>query len=508
MLDVGNPKPSPVNPLDGLSDLKEHLEDPVEYFLGKEFQSVIYPGLDGEYYGFPPSKQYVFSSVPQYRWKATGFSPLASFASGGLAEAWTGGVYPFNEEDLASFPFSYEEIAPSYSEVARRIGVSGVQDDLEKIMPIHQHLRPPLDLDEHSSNLLRKYEQKKEVFNHQLHCLMGRARLATLTKDFGERKACGYLGRCLWGCPQGSFYTPSLTLTVCQQYEAFHYVPNQFVRHFKVSNKNKVSHVITQNLNTHAVEEVETEVLVLAAGALATSRIFLEALRVQTGKVLELSGLMDNQQILVPFVNWDLIGKPFLNESYQYHQIALGIQSQDPTHAIHGLITTLKSALVHPLIHRMPCDLRSAVFLFRNLHAALGLVNVNLSDVRRVGNILTLGTDERTKESILHIHYAPDSKHHARISQAIKVVKKVLRTLGCFVPPGMVHVRPMGASVHYAGTIPMSRDPRPLTVSPDCQSHDFDNLYIVDGSTFPFLPAKNITFSLMANAVRVANNVL
>jgi hypothetical protein len=27
---------------------------------------------------------------------------------------------------------------------------------------------------------------------------------------------------------------------------------------------------------------------------------------------------------------------------------------------------------------------------------------------------------------------------------------------------------------------------------------------MVDGATFPFLPAKNITFTLMANAVRVA----
>ena len=68
----------------------------------------------------------------------------------------------------------------------------------------------------------------------------------------------------------------------------------------------------------------------------------------------------------------------------------------------------------------------------------------------------------------------------------------------------MVNVRPMGASVHYSGTVPMSRTPSPRTVSPECRSHDFPNLWLVDGATFPFLPAKNITFSLMANAVRVA----
>jgi choline dehydrogenase-like flavoprotein len=62
----------------------------------------------------------------------------------------------------------------------------------------------------------------------------------------------------------------------------------------------------------------------------------------------------------------------------------------------------------------------------------------------------------------------------------------------------------MGASVHYAGTIPMTKEKRAFTASEYCQSHDFENLYILDGSTFPFLPAKNITFTLMANAIRVA----
>ena len=51
----------------------------------------------------------------------------------------------------------------------------------------------------------------------------------------------------------------------------------------------------------------------------------------------------------------------------------------------------------------------------------------------------------------------------------------------------------------------MSRTNRAYTTSEYCQSHDFNNLYIVDGTTFPFLPSKNITFTLMANAVRVAS---
>jgi choline dehydrogenase-like flavoprotein len=92
------------------------------------------------------------------------------------------------------------------------------------------------------------------------------------------------------------------------------------------------------------------------------------------------------------------------------------------------------------------------------------------------------------------------------LKKTIKTLKKALRKLGCIVPPGMIYVRPMGASVHYSGTIPMARNCTKFTTSEYCQSHDFENLFIVDGTSFPFLPAKNLTFTLMANAARVAEN--
>jgi choline dehydrogenase-like flavoprotein len=65
----------------------------------------------------------------------------------------------------------------------------------------------------------------------------------------------------------------------------------------------------------------------------------------------------------------------------------------------------------------------------------------------------------------------------------------------------------MGASVHYSGTLPMSVEPRAHTLTPDCRSHDFENLYFVDGTSFPSLPAKNLTMTLMANAARVADRL-
>jgi choline dehydrogenase-like flavoprotein len=111
MIDVGHARPTPVNPADSLNGLKQHLEDPAGYFLGENFESLILPGHGSEYYGFPPSKTHVFKERKEFRFQADGFAPLVSFAAGGLAEAWTGGSYPFNDDDLKAFPFNYAEFA-------------------------------------------------------------------------------------------------------------------------------------------------------------------------------------------------------------------------------------------------------------------------------------------------------------------------------------------------------------------------------------------------------------
>ena len=72
-------------------------------------------------------------------------------------------------------------------------------------------------------------------------------------------------------------------------------------------------------------QEVAVGRLVMAAGTLCSAGIFLESIRRDSGKAVELRGLMDNRQVLMPFVNLGMLGKQFQPESYQYHQLAIGV---------------------------------------------------------------------------------------------------------------------------------------------------------------------------------------
>jgi choline dehydrogenase-like flavoprotein len=505
MVDVGFPKPAPVAPEATFRALKDNLEDPVRYFLGEKFEGVVLPHPGREYYGLPPSKNYAVRTPPGFDQRAKGFAPFFGFAQGGIAEVWTGGCYPFNDAELADFPFGYAELGPCYGEVARRIGVCGAPDDLERHFPLHDNLLEPLELDPHSALLLAAYDKNKTKIQGELKCSVGRTRVAVLSRDLGNRKKCSYLGRCLWGCPTAAFYTPSLTLAECREFPNFRYVPGVRASHFRVDAGGRATHIVVEPIIGGNAEEIPADRLVLAAGALSSSQIYLESIYRHTGEVLELGGLMDNRQILVPFVNWKLVGQPYKAESYQYHQVGLGIEQGAPKEYVHGQVTTLKTAMLHPIIQNLPCDARLASFVVRNFHAALGIVNVNLHDTRRAENIVTLDVKTETGRPRLVIQYSPARGEEEGIRRAIGTVGKALRAMGCMVAPGMTHVRPMGASVHYAGMLPMSRTAGGHTVSETCESHAVKNLYVVDGATYPFLPAKNITFTLMANAVRVAN---
>ncbi len=445
----------------------------------------------------------MFTRPGAFEWRPRGFAPLASFAQGGLAEVWTGGSYPFNDAELADFPFGYDELGPCYGEVARRIGITGAADDLSRFFPLHEHLLEPLKLDEHSARLLADYERHRSYLNRRLNAFMGRARLAVLSRDLDGRRACSYSGRCLWGCPSGALYTPSLTLEACRRHPGFEYLGGVYVTHFRFTSGNRVRHVVARPLGGGAEIEIETPVLALAAGTLCSARIFLESIWRDSGELLPLRGLMDNRQILMPFVNLHLVGRRFDPKTYQYHQLAIGMAKHAPLDYVHGLVTTLKTAMIHPVVPSLPLALRSAISIFRNLHAALGLVNINFSDYRREENLLALERAPGGQTRLL-IEYSPPPDEAAKLKGAMRDFRRFLLRLGCLAPPPMTHIRPMGASVHYAGVLPMSRRPQPLTTSPDGRSHDFDNLYFVDGTTFPVLPAKNLTFTLMANAVRIA----
>ena len=505
LLDVGRERPATPAPEAAFDELKSELDDPVRYFLGADFEAAVLPGDGGEFYGLPASQRFVLDTTSQHASRESGFHSLTSHARGGLAEAWTGGVYPLNDGELADFPFRFADLAPHYEEVARRIGIAVVDDDLARFMPLPEARQQPLALDGASARLLAAYERRRAAF-HATGCYAGRSRLAVSSAPTSDRGECTYLGRCLLGCPRDALYTPSLSLRHLLTEPDFRYVPGAFVSHCQWDRARRVTGVVVARPDG-GEELVAADAVALAAGALSTARIVLDSVRRASGEILVLDGLMDNQQILVPFLHLGSLGRAPEMRSYQYHQVCLGLADDDPREYVHVQLTMLKTAIVHPIIQRLPGGLVDGTRIFRLLRGALGVANVNLSDSRR-GDCQATIEPRAGAPSTLVLSYRPAPGDEERMARAERRVARALGRLGCLVPPGLSHRRPKGASVHYAGLIPMGGAAAPLTAGADGESRDVGGLYFADGVTFPFLPAKNLTLTLMANAVRVARAAL
>ena len=503
MIDVGIAPPDPVLPETAFDDLKDRLDDPVAYFLGELGQGVVYPDGAASYYGHPPSKQYVFEVPPSFTPTLHAMNPVFSFARGGLAGAWTAGSYLWSDVDFEDFPFDFATLLPFYETIATRIGISGEDDDLSPYLPLTVPHHPSLALDPHSALLLDRYHTKRSRL-HRNGFFLGRSRVATLSRPQGGRNGCTDLGRCLWGCPTGALYHPAATLADCRLHDGFRYLPGHYVTHVDVDTGGIVAAAVATDLRTGTATRIEGDQFVLAAGALNSTKIYLETWHRRTGALLRLGGLMDNRQIHVPFLSPSMIGHPVDTASYQFHHLAFGITRPQGREYVHGQITTLKAAAIHPIVAGIPVSSRMGIALFKTIRAGLGVANVNLHDERRPDSHVSLQPGDGPTGGQLVIHYVPGEDEPRRRTRAVREVKAGLRTLGCLVPPGMTRVLPMGTSAHYAGTLPMTTEERPHTTTPEGGVRGFSNLFIADGAGFPFLPAKNLTMTLMANAARIA----
>ena len=73
------------------------------------------------------------------------------------------------------------------------------------------------------------------------------------------------------------FYTPLITLRDCQAFSNFRYDPGLRVSHFKFNAKRQITSLVAKSLDGREKQDLPLDKLVLAAGTLSTSKIFLQS---------------------------------------------------------------------------------------------------------------------------------------------------------------------------------------------------------------------------------------
>jgi hypothetical protein len=106
----------------------------------------------------------------------------------------------------------------------------------------------------------------------------------------------------------------------------------------------------------------------------------------------------------------------------------------------------------------------------------------------------------------LQVQYELSAAEKMEVSTRTKAFRHFLKSVGC-LPVKTVQL-PHGSSIHYAGTLPFDQNGNKFTTYPDGRLAQTKHVFIADASPFRFLPAKGLTFTLMANAHRTALQLL
>jgi choline dehydrogenase-like flavoprotein len=502
LLDIGHTEDrfSELIPPDPFWKLRQSDPKQSEYLLGDPsyfLESQSRPGANLT----PPRLHMLRGAHELFPVESSNFVPLQSTSAGGMGVSWGANVFTYSATELERIGLPPEAMSRYYSEVAADIGVSGcAHDDTRSRIAGAIPLQPPLPLDSNARSILRNYERARTQINR--HGLaLGQSAMAILSQPLGERQPNPLTDMDYYGDAGQSVYRPQRTLGELRRLPNFHYFPQRLALAFDEPDSGVVR-LLYRDLTTNHCDHISARRLVLAAGAINSGKLALNSLSADGGRL----GILSNENIWIAAINLSMLGREAADARYSLSQLAAVVDLDDPKYGECAVAQffSFRSLLYSRMLDRVPLPPALGLLFLRLIATAFTCVNVHFPDVPDSRKFIELkGKGEHAR---LHASYDMPPEQQCVNRRTEKKVRRSLRWLKCLT---LGVIRPVnGTSIHYAGTLPFSKTARPFTCDSTARLHRTAGVYVADGSTWNFLPGQGLTFTLMANARRVAQDVV
>lgn len=440
-----------------------------------------------------PTHDYVFDNfLVANKIAAQNFVAVGSLATGGLSNAWGCGVARLSEAELSEFPCHASDMDSPYETVARRMGISGCNnDDMKDYFGLDAWSQQPIKMDTLHEYLYARYTNRRAKFV-PLGFRLGRSRVAALSEDHAGRLACNNSGNCLWGCHRRSLYSAADDLPSLRQYKNFHEM-NGFIVDDLIRNGDILS-VQGQINRTKERRTFTANKVMLAAGTLATTRLALHALRHE--KPVQLLSCPT-----AAFLFWlpHLLGEPRVS-AFGLGQLSFSLTLRNDITAFGSTFGTT-GITISEFVRHLPLQRRYGIDLLRGLLSSCLVGNVFLP-----GNLSTSEAKLR-KDGSLFVTGGYNESVPDIMAEAAKKLRKSYWQLGALILPGSFTIGHPGGDIHYAGTLPMRGNPSVCETNAIGELQGLMGVHVVDGACLPSLSEKSHTLTLMANADRISRAV-
>jgi choline dehydrogenase-like flavoprotein len=443
---------------------------------------------------------------------------------GGKTFCWARESYRYSDYEFKAasrdgygedWPISYEELEPYYDRVESFIGVSGSREGLPQF-PDGQFL-PPMKLS--CGALLAK-----DVIQRKFGWRVIPDRVANLTVPHRGRPACHYCDQCQRGCYTGSYFSsPAVTLPAADGTGKLTLVSDAIVSHLLMARSGHAEGVHYIDRVTHEHRDSYARAVVVAAGALESTRILLNSQSTSypqgVGNSTGMLGryLMDHFTIeggggLIPSLRSstrEAAGRPcgFLIPRYvnggnnrdRNSNFLRGYRFDgDGSQELYG-----HAFLMPEFGDRWRERIRSEIPYYFAIDA-------QGECLPRSDNYVKL--DPTRKDAwdipVLHINasYGENEKAMAEaMRENIAAILDEMKLGDLTLPKNELSI--FGKNIHECGTARMGNDPRKSVVDRNCKVHDARNVFVTDGAVFVTQGCYEPTLTIMAISARAGEHI-
>jgi choline dehydrogenase-like flavoprotein len=483
--------------------------------------------LDGEPYTSAPGSQ---------------FDWFRSRMLGGRTNHWGRISLRFGPDDFRrksidglgdDWPITYDDIKPYYDKIDQFIGIFGANLPKFPNEPDGHFLPPPAP---------RCYELLMQKATARLNIPMVPSRLSILTRPHNGRPACHYCSQCGRGCSTHSnFSSPSVLIPPALKTGRLKIITNAMAREITVNDAGLASGVTYVDKATAKDNHVQARIVVLAASACESARILLNS---RSSKFP--NGVANSTGIVGKYLT-DSTGSsvrgfvPALMENIPHNEDGTGgMHLYTPWWLDSRKLDFPRGYHIEPSGgRRMP----SAGF-GGGIHAfatndpagrpqAFGGYGRQLkNDYRRLygATVNFAGRGEMIPNKDTYCELDPTVvdkwgipvlRFHFKFSDyEFKQSKHMQETFrGIITEMGGTPLSPMptaeqgygieagGRIIHEAGVTRMGNDPSTSALNKYCQAHDCKNVFVADGGPFVSQADKNLTWTILALAMRTSEYI-
>ena len=422
----------------------------------------------------------------------------------------------------ADWPMEYEDLAPWYDRTEKLVGICGNNPGLDDMPDSSPGVLQPAPAPRVPELLLSAAAKKLGIPTAPM-------RRAVLTRPLDDRLACFYATPCGRGCSIGAaFQTTTSLLPMAMNTGRMKIVTDAMVRDVQLDESGRAKQVTFINRLTGKAEQLNAQIIVLAASACETARILLNSrTNERPNGVANFSGQVGRNLMDSTGANFGghipaLEGRPRYNEDgntgnhifipWWGHKA----QARGELDFPRGYHFELGGGFTPPGAYVAGADSGYGVALKERIrrHYGAGL-GMALRGEMLPNPHCYMEIDERVKDKwgipVAKFHWRWSEHEINQVAHGQRTAAKIIELLGGKLGDAEQSpedaIKKGGEIIHEVGTTRMGTNAKESVTNEWGQTWDVPNLYVMDGGVFASNPHKNCTLTLMTLAMRNADHL-